>query len=55
MQGKWAEETGDWRAAVELWLAAGDAVRAVTIYGDRGWLDDLIELVRSMDKYDMVT
>lgn len=51
LQATWAEETSDWKGAVDMWLAANEPVRAVSIYGDRGWLDELIELCRSMDKY----
>lgn len=51
MQASWAEETGDWKAAVDMWIAAGNVTRAVSIYGDKGWLEDLIELARSLDKF----
>jgi hypothetical protein len=33
-----------------MYLAAGDIMKAVTIYGEKAWLDDLIELTRSFDK-----
>ncbi|PRP80717.1 hypothetical protein PROFUN_11590 [Planoprotostelium fungivorum] len=48
MQAGWAEETGDWKAAVELWMAAGMEIKAVTIYGNKGWTDDLYHLVQSI-------
>lgn len=50
LQAQWAEETGDQRAAVEMYLASGDILKAVAIYGEKGWLDDLIELTRTFDK-----
>src|SRR5262245_962902 len=51
MQAQWAEDTGDWKAAVELYLAAAKHTKAVTIYGEKGWIDQLIDLTRTFDKY----
>jgi intraflagellar transport protein 122 len=50
MQALWAEETGDLKGAVEMYLAAGDILRAVSIFGEKGWVEELIELTRSLDK-----
>lgn len=30
LQATWAEEIGDWKGAVEMWLAANEPMKAIT-------------------------
>ncbi len=36
-QAEWSEEVSDWKAASEMYAAAGDYGKAVQIIGERGW------------------
>jgi len=49
-QAEWAEETGDWKLASEMFCAAGQHDRAISIVGENGCLDELIEVARIIDK-----
>lgn len=51
-QAKWAEEVGDHREAAARYLACGDYMRAAVINGERGWLNELMEVARAVDKSD---
>jgi intraflagellar transport protein 122 len=48
-QAKWAEEVQDWRAAAEMYSASGNLLKAVEIMGQRGWYDDLMDIVQKLD------
>eukprot|EP01004_Peranema_trichophorum_P002730 NODE_1765_length_1818_cov_66.009440_g1496_i0.p1 GENE.NODE_1765_length_1818_cov_66.009440_g1496_i0~~NODE_1765_length_1818_cov_66.009440_g1496_i0.p1 ORF type:complete len:562 (+),score=141.20 NODE_1765_length_1818_cov_66.009440_g1496_i0:104-1687(+) len=52
-QARWAEETGDWQEAADMWVQSGDYMRAITIMGERGWLDPLIDVCRQLNKNEM--
>jgi intraflagellar transport protein 122 len=45
-QAEWAEEVNDWRAAAEMYSAAGDHTQAIRILGERGWHKELLEKAR---------
>ncbi len=45
-QAQWAEEARDWKAAAEMYRESGDMVKAVEIFGERGWLEELMELCK---------
>jgi intraflagellar transport protein 122 len=50
-QAEWAEETRDWRAAADTYLATGDALRAIKVVGEQGGdaaADKLAQIVRSL-------
>jgi intraflagellar transport protein 122 len=51
-QAEWAEEVGDWRAASEMFVAAGDHMKAIQILGERGWYKELVETARTLSKHD---
>lgn len=51
-QATWCEEVGDWRAAAETFQAAGEYMKAIRIVGEQGWLDELIQIARSLPKHD---
>lgn len=51
-QAKWAEEIGDYREAATLYLACGEHLKAATLTGERGWLKELMEVARSVEKTD---
>jgi len=52
-QAQWAEETGDHREAAEMWLAAGDYKKAITLIGENGWVQRLIDVCRMIDKSEV--
>mmetsp|Transcript_3049 Transcript_3049/g.4655 ORF Transcript_3049/g.4655 Transcript_3049/m.4655 type:complete len:1198 (+) Transcript_3049:84-3677(+) len=49
-QAEWSEETSDWKAAAQMYLASGDYMRGIAILGERGWVDQLIEVTRNLAK-----
>ena len=49
-QAKWAEEVGDLREATARYLACGDYMKAAMIAGEHGWLNELMEVARAVDK-----
>lgn len=49
-QAKWAEEVGDNREAATLYMASGQHMKAAVICGERGWLNELMEVARVVDK-----
>lgn len=52
-QARWAEETGDWQEAADMWVQSADYMRAIMIMGDRGWLDSLIDVCRQLNKNEV--
>ncbi|XP_032827224.2 intraflagellar transport protein 122 homolog [Petromyzon marinus] len=51
-QADWAQAVKDPRAAADMYLAAGENVKAIEIIGQNGWVDMLVEVARRMDKAD---
>ncbi|NXT85018.1 IF122 protein, partial [Zapornia atra] len=49
-QADWAKNINELKAAVEMYLSAGEHMKAIEISGDRGWVDVLIEIARKLDK-----
>ncbi|KFP91680.1 Intraflagellar transport protein 122, partial [Apaloderma vittatum] len=49
-QADWAKNINEPKAAVEMYLSAGEHMKAIEISGDHGWLDMLIEIARKLDK-----
>ncbi|KAM9227600.1 intraflagellar transport protein 122 homolog isoform 1-T1 [Leptosomus discolor] len=49
-QADWAKNINEPKAAVEMYLSAGEHMKAIEISGDRGWVDMLIEIARKLDK-----
>ncbi|XP_041281751.1 intraflagellar transport protein 122 homolog isoform X1 [Onychostruthus taczanowskii] len=49
-QADWAKDINEPKAAVEMYLSAGEHMRAIEISGDHGWVDMLIEIARKLDK-----
>ncbi|XP_056357716.1 intraflagellar transport protein 122 homolog [Oenanthe melanoleuca] len=49
-QADWAKDINEPKAAVEMYLSAGEHMKAIEISGDHGWLDMLIEIARKLDK-----
>jgi intraflagellar transport protein 122 len=55
-QAEWAEETNDWKKASEMYLSAGDPVRACKIIGDnkgKDWQLSLIDIARNIPKSEV--
>eukprot|EP00708_Paratrimastix_pyriformis_P002166 GAFH01000905.1.p1 GENE.GAFH01000905.1~~GAFH01000905.1.p1 ORF type:complete len:389 (+),score=102.82 GAFH01000905.1:481-1647(+) len=49
-QARWCEEVGNVKAAAKIYLQAGMPMKAVTMQGDRGWVDELAQVMRSLPK-----
>uniref|UniRef100_A0A8D2DF58 Intraflagellar transport protein 122 homolog n=1 Tax=Sciurus vulgaris TaxID=55149 RepID=A0A8D2DF58_SCIVU len=49
-QADWARNINEPKAAVEMYISAGEHVKAIEISGDRGWTDTLIDIARKLDK-----
>ncbi|XP_027602224.1 intraflagellar transport protein 122 homolog isoform X6 [Pipra filicauda] len=49
-QADWAKNINEPKAAVEMYLSAGEYMKAIEISGDNGWVDMLIEIARKLDK-----
>nr|CAD7589738.1 unnamed protein product [Timema genevievae] len=48
----WAHNINEPRAAAEMYLSAGDTVKAIEIIGENGWVDMLVDVGRRLDKAD---
>ncbi|KAM6062275.1 intraflagellar transport protein 122 homolog isoform 1-T1 [Chlamydotis macqueenii] len=49
-QADWAKNINEPKAAVEMYLSAGEHMKAIELSGDHGWVDMLIEIARKLDK-----
>ncbi|KAG9333809.1 hypothetical protein JZ751_010088 [Albula glossodonta] len=49
-QADWAKNINEPRAAAEMYLSAGEHLKAIDIIGDHGWVDMLIDIARKLDK-----
>ncbi|KAJ8370877.1 hypothetical protein SKAU_G00109050 [Synaphobranchus kaupii] len=49
-QADWAKNINEPRAAAEMYLTAGEHLKAIDIIGDHGWVDMLIDIARKLDK-----
>uniref|UniRef100_A0A5F8HKP1 Intraflagellar transport protein 122 homolog n=1 Tax=Monodelphis domestica TaxID=13616 RepID=A0A5F8HKP1_MONDO len=49
-QADWARNINEPKAAVEMYLSAGEHIKAIEISGDHGWVDMLIDIARKLDK-----
>ncbi|XP_005387145.1 PREDICTED: intraflagellar transport protein 122 homolog isoform X1 [Chinchilla lanigera] len=49
-QADWARNINEPKAAVEMYLSAGEHIKAIEISGDLGWVDMLIDIARKLDK-----
>ncbi|XP_065498622.1 intraflagellar transport protein 122 homolog isoform X2 [Caloenas nicobarica] len=49
-QADWAKNINEPKAAVEMYLSAGEHMKAIEISGDHGWVEMLIEIARKLDK-----
>ncbi|NXN73085.1 IF122 protein, partial [Himantopus himantopus] len=49
-QADWAKNINEPKAAVDMYLSAGEHMKAIEISGDHGWVDMLIEIARKLDK-----
>jgi len=47
-QAKWAEDTNDLSVAYQTYLAAGEPLKAIHILGEKGWVDQIAEVARSL-------
>ncbi|XP_053480566.1 intraflagellar transport protein 122 homolog isoform X3 [Ictalurus furcatus] len=49
-QADWAKNSKEPRAAADMYLSAGENMKAIEIIGEHGWVDMLIDLARKLDK-----
>ncbi|XP_064012186.1 intraflagellar transport protein 122 homolog isoform X1 [Pogoniulus pusillus] len=49
-QADWAQNIREPKAAVEMYLSAGEHMKAIEISGGHGWVDLLIDIARRLDK-----
>lgn len=49
----WAAKINEPRAAAEMYLSAGEQVKAIHIIGEHGWIDMLNDVGRKLDKADV--
>ncbi|XP_040851170.1 intraflagellar transport protein 122 homolog isoform X3 [Ochotona curzoniae] len=49
-QADWARNINEPKAAVEMYISAGEHVKAIELSGDHGWVDMLIDIARKLDK-----
>uniref|UniRef100_A0A3B4AJR2 Intraflagellar transport protein 122 homolog n=1 Tax=Periophthalmus magnuspinnatus TaxID=409849 RepID=A0A3B4AJR2_9GOBI len=49
-QADWAKSSKEPRAAAEMYLTAGEHLKAIEIIGENGWADMLIDIARKLDK-----
>ncbi|RXM91957.1 Intraflagellar transport protein 122-like [Acipenser ruthenus] len=49
-QADWAQNINEPKAAAEMYLSAGEHMKAIEIIGDNGWVDMLIDQARKLDK-----
>ncbi|XP_029363234.1 intraflagellar transport protein 122 homolog isoform X1 [Echeneis naucrates] len=49
-QADWAKSSKEPRAAAEMYLSAGEHLKAIEIIGEHGWADMLIDIARKLDK-----
>ncbi|RXM97632.1 Intraflagellar transport protein 122-like [Acipenser ruthenus] len=49
-QADWAQNINEPKAAAEMYLSAGEHMKAIEIIGDNGWVDILIDQARKLDK-----
>ncbi|XP_070558026.1 intraflagellar transport protein 122 homolog [Ptychodera flava] len=52
-QADWARNINEPRAAAEMYLSAGEHLKAIEIIGDHGWADMLIDVARKLDKAEL--
>uniref|UniRef100_A0A3Q0R164 Intraflagellar transport protein 122 homolog n=1 Tax=Amphilophus citrinellus TaxID=61819 RepID=A0A3Q0R164_AMPCI len=49
-QADWAKSSKEPRTAAEMYLSAGEHLKAIDIIGEHGWADMLIDIARKLDK-----
>ena len=51
-KAEWAAKINEPRAAAEMFLSAGETMKAVQLMGSHGWVDMLVDTGRKLDKAD---
>ncbi|XP_073431059.1 intraflagellar transport protein 122 homolog isoform X1 [Dendrobates tinctorius] len=49
-QADWARNIREPKAAAEMYLSAGEHMKAIELSGDHGWVEMLIDIARKLDK-----
>ncbi|XP_023209528.1 intraflagellar transport protein 122 homolog [Centruroides sculpturatus] len=50
----WARNINEPKAAAEMYLSAGETMKAIEIIGEHGWVDMLMDIGRHLDKADQM-
>ncbi|KAF6022707.1 IFT122 [Bugula neritina] len=51
-QAEWAKSSNEPRVAAEMFISAGEYMKAIELIGENGWADMLIDVARKLDKAD---
>ncbi|CAD8070453.1 unnamed protein product [Paramecium primaurelia] len=51
-EAEWMRESGDWKAAADLFVQCGEYKKAIDLYGQNKNIDGLINVCRMMDRQD---
>ncbi|KAI0240368.1 intraflagellar transport 122 [Lamellibrachia satsuma] len=51
-QADWARNINEPRSAAEMYISAGEYLKAIEIIGDHGWAEMMIDVARKLDKAD---
>ncbi|XP_046555893.1 intraflagellar transport protein 122 homolog [Haliotis rubra] len=51
-QADWAKSSNEPKAAAEMYISAGENLKAIEIIGEHGWADMMIDMARKLDKAD---
>ncbi|CAD8208598.1 unnamed protein product [Paramecium pentaurelia] len=51
-QAEWTKESGDWKAAAELFVTCQEYKKAIELYGQNKYLDGLINVCRMLDRQE---
>ncbi|ELU12491.1 hypothetical protein CAPTEDRAFT_164190 [Capitella teleta] len=51
-QADWARNINEPKAAAEMYITAGEYIKAIEIIGDHGWAEMMIDIGRKLDKAD---
>ncbi|CAB4000051.1 intraflagellar transport 122 homolog [Paramuricea clavata] len=49
-QAEWAKSSNDPRAAADMYLTAGEHMKAIELIGENGWVEKLLEVGRNLNK-----
>ncbi|XP_067933831.1 intraflagellar transport protein 122 homolog isoform X2 [Watersipora subatra] len=51
-QAEWAKSSNEPKVAAEMFMSAGEYMKAIELMGESGWADMMVDLARKLDKAD---